>query len=107
MCTWEAAGGGTAPTSDECQAKVAGILNWLFGVWYTEVKKRFHGEHRQLKFLGLDTRPSIEWTPTRLTLARELARDSNHPLPGNLLGPGMVVLFIVILGSQGCLKARP
>ncbi|CAM9090652.1 unnamed protein product, partial [Laminaria digitata] len=36
VCTWEAAGGGTAPTSDECQAKVSGILEWLFGVWYTE-----------------------------------------------------------------------
>lgn len=37
LCTWEAEAGGTAPTLLECQAKVSGILEWLFGVWYTEV----------------------------------------------------------------------
>lgn len=37
VCTWEAADGGTSPSIQECLAKVSGILQWLFGVWFTEV----------------------------------------------------------------------
>lgn len=38
VCTWELADGGTMPTHEECEAKVSGVLEWLFGVWYTEVR---------------------------------------------------------------------
>ncbi|CAM9656283.1 unnamed protein product [Ascophyllum nodosum] len=36
VCTWEPLAGGHASTLAECKAKVVGILNWLFGVWFTE-----------------------------------------------------------------------
>ncbi|CAM9155381.1 unnamed protein product [Ectocarpus sp. 13 AM-2016] len=39
VCTWQATDGGSAPSSQECQAKVSGILQWLFGVWFTEENK--------------------------------------------------------------------
>ncbi|CAM9202218.1 unnamed protein product [Choristocarpus tenellus] len=38
MCEWELAAGGTAPSTLECEAKVTGTLEWLYGVWYTETK---------------------------------------------------------------------
>ncbi|CAM9728040.1 unnamed protein product, partial [Sphacelaria rigidula] len=36
VCTWEEAAGGTAPSTVDCQAKVSGILEWVYGVWYAE-----------------------------------------------------------------------
>lgn len=50
VCTWEAAEGGTSPSSQECLAKVSGILQWLFNVWFTEVIGELAGMGCWLQF---------------------------------------------------------
>lgn len=95
MCTWEGKAGGTAPTALECQAKVSGILEWLFGVWYTEVSLGPEGRRRIHKTL-----------PVAGAASQSHATPMVHEVVDRVLFrsiPSLVLLFCFMAAAGTCL----